>query len=265
MAAFDCGTQRSRTVERTLAQLRRRLARRYPLRDVDVAVGGQVYRILQPADPDALLDTLRGDPDERLPYWAELWPSGIVLAEALLAAGDRLAGKRAIELGCGLGVTAVAALRAGISLLATDYSTDALAFTRWNTLRNAGRLDAQPLHHSTAAVRAVARVPEMQPLNWRAPQETGGLPRGTGHFELVLAADVLYEERDVAPLVDVVSRVAGRGGELWLADPGRPHAARFLALLARGGWQVRQARTVHYEGLEQRAAVELWLLANWVS
>jgi hypothetical protein len=53
---------------------------------------------------------------------------------------------------------------------------------------------------------------------------------------VVLAADVLYERRDVDPLLALVERVVAPGGELWLAEPGRPPAARFLKSVGARGW-----------------------------
>ena len=52
----------------------------------------------------------------------------------------------------------------------------------------------------------------------------------------MLAADVLYERRDVEPLLALVERVVAPGGELWLAEPGRPPAARFLESIRARGW-----------------------------
>ena len=74
---------------------------------------GDAYRIVRPAETDPLLDRVAHDPEQNLPYWAELWPSGVALADAIAARPDRLRDARALELGAGLGVTAIAALRAG--------------------------------------------------------------------------------------------------------------------------------------------------------
>ena len=49
--------------------------------------------------------------DEFLPYWAELWPSGLALARALPLRGSR--GWRVIELGAGLGVPSLVAAARG--------------------------------------------------------------------------------------------------------------------------------------------------------
>jgi hypothetical protein len=51
---------------------------------------------------------------------------------------------------------------------------------------------------------------------------------------------VLYEARNVAPLLELLPRLLAVGGEAWVADPGRRHAAAFLETAARSGtWRVR--------------------------
>src|SRR5215211_6167415 len=64
---------------RRLARLRRRLDALLPVREVTVPLprAEKDYRILAPADTDRLLDAAESDPEQHLPYWAEIWPSGI--------------------------------------------------------------------------------------------------------------------------------------------------------------------------------------------
>src|SRR4051794_29675284 len=71
-----------------------------PVRE-DVAVGALVLSILRPSSAEDLIDEDDYGRDERLPYWAELWPSALVLAERLCARPP--AGARVVELGCGVG------------------------------------------------------------------------------------------------------------------------------------------------------------------
>jgi predicted nicotinamide N-methyase len=178
-------------------------------------LGGREVRLLRPRDGDALLDELlaEDDPDEdRLPFWAELWPSGTALARVV--AGRRLAGRRVLELGCGLGLVSVAAAGAGASVLAVDRSPEAIAFTAANAARNGVRLRT-----------AVCAFDRPDPLLAEAP------------WDLVLAADVLYEPRNVPVLVWLLPRLVGRGGEVWLADPERRTAGAFLAGVDATGWQ----------------------------
>ncbi|MEX2314635.1 MAG: 50S ribosomal protein L11 methyltransferase, partial [Thermomicrobiales bacterium] len=126
-----------------------------PLTTIDLSLpeSGVVYRVTRPTDVDGLIDAMADDPEEVLPHWAEVWPSGIALADAVLAATEAVRGKRVMELGCGLGVTAIAALQAGADLTVTDYATGALAICRENARENAGR------------------EPVTVQLNWRKPSD----------------------------------------------------------------------------------------------
>jgi len=173
--------------------------------------------ISRPVDYDGLIDDAAADPEQNLPYWAELWPSGVALAAKIARDPAIEQGRRVLELGCGLGVTAIAALKAGADLLVTDYSPEALALCSLNALDQVG---AQP-----KSLR----------VNWR---DIGATLHGTveGGFPVVLAADVLYEGRDLEPLLALVEHVVAPSGELWLAEPGRPPAARFLESIGTRGW-----------------------------
>jgi predicted nicotinamide N-methyase len=206
------------------------LARRLALHEVSVILplSRRRYEIVlpAPADHDRLLDDAEGDPEQQLPYWADIWPSGIALADVALARGAELAGRPALELGSGLGITATAALEAGARLLAADYSPLSLALCRYNALRNAGR------------------APRTLALNWRAPApDLLARADALGGFPVILAADVLYERRDVAPLLALVERLLAPDGALWLAEPGRAAARDFLEGAAATGWRSTNEHT----------------------
>lgn len=178
--------------------------------------GGELV-IARPAEIDPLLDAVKHDPEQNLPYWAEVWPSGIALADLIAREPSLVAGLPALEIGCGLGTTASAALRAGADLLAADYYPDALAACRANCLVNAGR------------------EPATLAFNWRDP---GAAPVRPGGWPLILAADVLYEKRDVEPLLSFVNRLLAADGLLLLAEPGRASAAVWLNAVRLLGWRV---------------------------
>lgn len=202
-----------------LARLRRALGHLGELRDEVVAIPGTERRltILRPVETDRLLDLAADDPEQNLPYWAELWPSGLALTAAILARPEIVHDQRVLELGCGLGVAALAALMAGADLTATDYAPDALALATFNCLR------------------ATGRAPRTSQVNWRKPDAAFN-DHIAGGFPVVLAADVLYEGRDVAPLVKLAPRLVAPGGLLWLAEPGRRPARAFLDALLAAGW-----------------------------
>ena len=158
------------------------------------------------------------------PYWAVLWRSGVALAREL--DGAQLQGLRVVELGCGLAVPSIAAARAGASVLATDSDADALELVAHNARANG-------VHVETATA------------DWADP---GELLR-QAPFDIVLAADVLYERASVAQLLSLLPRLAP---EAWLADPGRPAAEPFLEEASRR-WQVetrvRDVVQIHRLGL----------------
>jgi predicted nicotinamide N-methyase len=181
-------------------------------------LAGRAVRVLRPRDADAVLDDVlaEDDPgDDRLPYWAELWPSGVALARALET--RPLAGRRVLELGCGLGLVAVTAALAGASVLAVDRSPEATAFAAANAAHNGVTLQV-----------AVCAFEEPGPLLAGAP------------WDLVLAADVLYEPRNVPVLLGLLPRLVDNRGEVWLADPGREMLDTFLAGLAEAGWRCQR-------------------------
>jgi predicted nicotinamide N-methyase len=167
--------------------------------DIDLG-GGPRLSVLRPPDADELIDESAFDEEEFLPYWAELWPSGLALARYV--ARVDLVGKKVLELGCGLGLPSLAAALRGAEVLATDWAEDAIELLRRNAERNG------------AALR-VARV------RWSEPEQ---LLRAAP-WDLVLGADLLYEERNAEQLAALLPLL---GGEVLLAEPGRPCAKDFL-------------------------------------
>ena len=166
-------------------------------------------RLLQPEESAELPDDGPVEWAPLAPYWSVLWRSGVALAREL--DGRPLRGLRVVELGCGLAVPSIAAARAGASVLATDLDPEALEVVAQNA-------DANGVHVETAAI------------DWAEPDELVS----RAPFDLVLAADVLYERAAVAQLLSLLPRLAP---EVWLADPGRPAADAFLEQ-ARRRWPV---------------------------
>ena len=176
---------------------------------LSIELPGGELRVLQPEEAAELPDDGAVEWAPVAPYWAVLWRSGVALAREL----DReaLHGLSVVELGCGLGVPSLAAARAGASVLATDSAPEALELVARSARANA--LDVE-----------TARV------DWAEP---GELVR-RAPFDLVLAADVLYERQSMAQLLSLLPRLAPLA---WLADPGRPAADAFLEHASRR-WEV---------------------------
>ena len=137
------------------------------------------------------------------PYWAKPWPCGVELARAV--AGAVPPGSRVLELGCGLALPSMAAAHGGAQVLATDQAQGALAFADYNARRNHIPLDVATCEW-TDPVAAVAGAP----------------------WDFVLAADVLYLHSGLDALRDLLPRLVGSTGEIWIADQARPPARDFL-------------------------------------
>ena len=157
-------------------------------------------RLLQPQESAELPDSGAVEWAPVAPYWSVLWRSGVALAREL--DGVAIRGLRVLELGCGLAIPSIAAARAGATVLATDACGEALELVARNARANGVRVE-------TATV------------DWAEPDELVG----RAPFDLVLAADVLYERAGVAQLLSLLPRLAP---EAWLADPGRPGAGAFM-------------------------------------
>lgn len=175
--------------------------------------------ISRPVNIDSVLDAVIDDPEQNLPYWAEIWPSGIALASEILQRPEIVRGFPVLELGCGIGITAAAAIFSGAQLTATDYSPHSLRLTELTCLQ------------------AGVEPPVTRQVNWRKPQ-ADLLQQSGDRWPVVLAADVLYEERDVEPMLSVLERITASGGVILLAEPGRRHAKTALRMARDRGWSI---------------------------
>ena len=104
-----------------------------------IPLSGRQLVLQRPRDTNDMLVEEAFEHEELLPYWAELWPSGVALARAL--DGRSLRGARTLELGCGLGAASIVAALQGGRVLATDWSAGAIVLTERNAERNGARLE----------------------------------------------------------------------------------------------------------------------------
>ena len=208
------------------------LERRFDTAVSDVEVGDRTFSILKPANSDDLIREEDFVKDERLPYWADVWPSSLILAGKLLELKGR--GKTALELGCGVGLSTLAATKAGYDVLSTDYYEDALDVTRANVFRNLGKL---------ARTRLV---------DWRH------VPGDLGQFDLVFASDVLYEKEYAELLPVILNRVLNPSGIGLIADPGRVAAPIFIEACGVNGLSILNKETRPFEAGEIKQKIDLY-------
>ena len=214
------------------AELEARLGRRFRTRETVVDLERRQVRILHPANADDLISEEDFIRDERMPYWADLWPSSLMLARAMVNETGK--GTRLIELGCGSGLVSVAAAIAGYDVLATDYYDDALLFTRANAERN--------LAGTTVRTREV---------DWRQ------MPADLGKFPRVIAADVLYEPTYGDLVANAIAATLAETGHATVADPGRLSRDNFIAAAKELGLKVDLSRKVKFAEGEVRQEITL--------
>jgi ETFB lysine methyltransferase len=218
--------------EPTLGAIEASLRRRFRVVETTIDVGGRKLALLHPASAEELIDERAFEHDERLPYWAELWPSSRVMAGQIAGLAGR--GRTLLELGCGAGMVAACAARAGFDVVASDYYDDAVRFARVNAARNSG-----------VTIRG-------QMLDWRR------LPDDLPRFDMVVASDVLYERPYGALIAAVLARTLAKGGVGLIADPGRVGRDDFLAALEPLGLRVSSRTARRFQEDKVRQTITLF-------
>jgi predicted nicotinamide N-methyase len=200
----------------------------YPIRRWQLTIGGRALEVVGPANQDDLLDDpevqARFETDEYLPYWGQLWPAAVMLAEHILS-DEPGQDRAALEIGCGLGLVAVAARLAGWDVLATDYDDAALEFVREN-----------------ARLNHLVRL-QVGLLDWRKPSTAD-------RFDRIFASDVLYERRHHQPVAEIISQLLGTSGVALVSDPNRQTARGFDEALARAdlAWETAATHATQPHG-----------------
>jgi predicted nicotinamide N-methyase len=184
-------------------------------------LGDHAYRIRslvdlqQFADPDHHARRL-GISSAQWSLFGHVWPAGRLLAEAM--ATHDIAGKRVLELGCGLGLASLVLRHRGADVVASDYHPLAEAFLSYN-----------------AALNELPAVP-YRTLRWDTPNET------LGRFDLIIGSDILYERDHAERLSALLPRHARVVSEVLFTDPGRGNSAPFTRALAAQGYAVTERR-----------------------
>ena len=177
-----------------------------------VAIGGDAIALWQVADLERHVDRaalLAGDDPAEPPYWAHLWSGARVLASLLPPSAGRV-----LDLGCGLGLAGLVAARRGARVVFVDREARALAFVRASAATNA----LEPI--GTVAADFVA------------------LPLGA-RFDVVLAAEVLYDRGAFAPLAATIARHLAPGGSALIADAQRIDTRAFYDEASAAGLGAR--------------------------
>lgn len=206
----------------------------YPaeLETVAIDVGGDAasatLELFSVADLDEIVDgqaLLRGTVDVEPPYWALVWIGARAIAGRVLATPPR---GRVLDLGCGLGLSGLAAARSAAEVVFADHAPAALEFVR-------ASIEHNRLANTQVLLCDFTRDECRGPYDW------------------ILAADVAYDPASYLSLVEFLDRHLAPGATLLLTESLRADARNVITgLVHRGFEDAKEALWITEDGKPER-------------
>ncbi len=159
------------------------------------------------------------------PLFGLIWDSSEVLAHVMV--DYEIAGKRILEVGCGIGLTSLLLNQRHADITATDYHPEAANFLLENVELNQG--EAIPF------VRT----------GW------GDEDIGLGEFDLIIGSDILYQGDHVDLLSGFIDQHAKAHCQVILVDPGRGYHGRFSKKMVTLGYTHSTSKPAHADYLSE--------------
>lgn len=176
-----------------------------------LSIGNRCWQIAAVRNQSALIEL--APEDGVFPFGYVLWESALALAERLAGEPQRVAGKRVLELGAGVGLPGLVARNCGAEVWLTDHDASVLQIARDNARRNG----VGEIHAIAADWR-----------NWTIDQQ----------YDVILGADIVYESAAWDALEHIFRRNLAPAGHILLSDPGRVHTLQWLGALEQRGWSI---------------------------
>ncbi len=169
----------------------------------------------QYSDNDGIAEKL-GISSATWPFFGIIWDSSLVLAHFMC--NFNIAGKKILEVGCGIGLSSLLLNSRFADITATDYHPEVESFLLENTKLNHGKI-----------------IPFIR---------TGWEDENTelGNFDLIIGSDLLYEGNHAAILSEFIDQHANTGCEVILVDPGRGNHAQFSKKMVKRGYSHSQRK-----------------------
>lgn len=198
-----------------------------------VVTAGREWTLERPGDLESLWAAMDGsDPhaEDHIPYWVELWPATLPLC-AWLGQCD-LRSLTCLDLGCGLGLSALVAAAQGARVMGMDLEPDALLHAARNARRN---------------------LPSGRDILW-ACMDWNHPALAARRFERIWGGDIFYEQRFFTPLEKLLRSALAPHGRVWISDPDRSVSRQVWTRFADQGWDVRP--------VQQNGQSKLWELTR---
>ncbi|MBI3715042.1 MAG: SAM-dependent methyltransferase [Betaproteobacteria bacterium] len=165
-----------------------------------------------------------------------VWPSARILADAMQT--QDIAGKRVLEIGCGLALASLVIHRRLGDITASDRHPLAESFLIENL-----QLNALPaLKYQTG--------------NWARDNPA------LGRFDLIIASDVLYERDQPEELAAFIDLHANAVVDVVIVDPGRGNRSAFSHCMARLGYSLDLQRAARAQNSGEPFAGHILRLAR---
>lgn len=174
----------------------------YPVKLIQIDNGKTIYI------PDSDLVKLmyenlhQIDPSTPFPFWAKIWPSANAMCLFLQKEPKWIQGKRVLEIGAGIGKPSFSIAALTLSIIISDYSTEAVALIQKN-------IQHLQLENATALS-----------LDWNH------FPT-TIEADTILLCDINYDPKEFEPLFNMIQHFLSQGSTIIIATPYRITAAPF--------------------------------------
>lgn len=187
-----------------------------PMRFSRISIDGLSLALLRADGIEKAVDAgelLQADDPIEPPYWMHLWPGAMALARVVARTPEVGPGALVLELGCGLALPSIVAAVRGARVVTTDLKEPPLGLAKRSALRNGSRIHTVQMDFKAPAVRAGCDV--------------------------IVGAEVAYDERQVAALIDVTMTLLRPRGVAWFSDSVNAYRRTLGDGLRRAGLQVR--------------------------
>ncbi|MCG8569029.1 MAG: protein N-lysine methyltransferase family protein [Spirochaetes bacterium] len=188
------------------------LVNKYHLTQNTFQINSQKITLYQTENLDSLIDSMTEEEyahDERFPFFLNIWDSGIQMANFILSHTEIFHKKKVLELGSGTGIAGIAAGLCQAQVIFSDYEEEALQLSEINAQMN------KISHYSTL------------PADWR------NFPTIDEPIDIVIGADLLYENRQVDALLATLVSLIHQPVICFLSDPSRDYLPHFINKLEK--------------------------------
>ena len=191
----------------------------YDTEITEMTIRSRTFRFLLPRSLDRFINT--DSLLDHFPLWAKIWESSWILADDMAAAKPD-PDKHILEIGGGIGLISITASAFGHRVTMTESDDHAIAFAKANALLNG--VNNFICYN----------------LDWNKPIINN-------RFDMIIASEVVYKEKDFIPLENLFKTCLTPEGEVLLAMGMRNTTMAFLNYMSQTCNVSAQKKTLRSE------------------